>query len=53
MSDPATRDKKYLNCLVDTIPKSAANNVPYIMVVDEAITLKELASRDNTVMNLS
>ena len=53
MRDPAIRDKKYFNCLVDTIPKSVANNVPYVMVVDEANTLKDLASRDNTVMTLS
>ena len=53
MRDPATRGKRFLNCLVDTIPKSAADNVPYVMVVDEANTLKDLASRDNTVMTLS
>ena len=53
MRDPATRDKHFLNCLVDTIPKSVADKVPYVMVVDEANTLKDLASRDNTVMTLS
>ena len=53
MRDPATRGKRFLNCLVDTIPKSVADNVPYVMVVDEANTLKDLASRDNTVMTLS
>ena len=53
MRDPETPDNHFLNCLVDTIPKSVPDNVPYVMVVDEANTLKELASRDNTVMTLS
>ena len=52
MRDPATRDKQFLHCLVNNIPKSVADNVPYVMVVDEANTFKDLASRDNTVMTL-
>ena len=47
--EAAQSDSKYFERLVQAIPKAGDGDFPYVLVVDEANTLKELAYQDRTV----